>query len=235
MNNLTTIQQKYLDVSRVLPWATNLHYTLWMTGKTKRHKATERVLPALVKKGCLVKSKYGKRIIYATPEKLKIYLPKGATEPVVKMENPYHGLGVSEVLVRLILSRPGGIVVGEKEFARFKAIPDGGVLLKEKGIILVEFQTAYSADQPGNLNKKLLRYKDTLPEIEKCFGEKALVLFVYDIPLYRLKMMVEEVDMENVYFTDYQSFLSAPYTKQLVKDIYIWGYDKQTYSLAKDG
>jgi hypothetical protein len=235
MNALTIYQQKYLDVAGVLPWATKLHYTLWFTGSEKRHKTTERVLPALVKKGLMVTAKHGKRKIYATAEKLKIHIPKGAKEPVVRLQDPFHGLGISEIAVRMILSKPYGVAIGEKEFKKMNlgVVPDCGIL--NSTATLVEFQTIHSADQPGNLKRKIERYESAMPKIEQFFGKKVIVLFVYDIPDYRLRMMIEDICLENYYFTDYSSFVSVPYRKQLSTDIYIWGYDKQTYSLAKDG
>lgn len=153
MKTLTTLQQEYMDVANVFHFATRDHFALWFTGNTSRHKRTERILPALVKKGCLGSIMYGKRLIYATLDRMVIKASKGVRFALF----PYHGLCCTEALVRFTCSDRHNEVISEKIFksARLGSVPEWGIRYPNGNMLLFEFSTESNVHSRGNIANKI--------------------------------------------------------------------------------
>lgn len=238
MKRLTNKQQKQLDVAEVLNWHLIEHIFWWMTGDPEENKPLRDAHRALVKKGSLIAVPYGKKLLYSTPERVKIFVPPKHNgwmpEPIVDIKDPHHGLGVTECMVRLMLST-AGTAISEKTLRTmaFGPVPDGGII--SDFLYLIEFQTEHSAYRTDNLVKKLESYNEALPAMKEAFGLKVTVLFVYDVPHYFVRNLAKKaLGYEPFYFTDYETFCRQKHQEQLDAPIYIWGGNGQTYNLRKD-
>lgn len=233
MKALTPLQKEYLEVASIFHWATRDHFVIWFTGEPGRHKRTERVLPALVKKGKLGAIRFGRKLIYAIPEFVKIQPPFG-TFPI----HPVHGLGCTEGLVRMIRSRNDCEIVPERFFRKAKlgSVPEWGVLYPEGKMLLYEFSTESNFYLRGNIKRKITRYRKSLSKINDLFIAESIVLFVLDVPRWDIKQFIEQIKPvgESFFFTDYQNFKEVPLGEQTRAPIYIWGEDGNYYSLKGD-
>jgi hypothetical protein len=223
MTHITPIQQEYVEIIRGGHWWTRDQVVQWKTGGRGRHKQIERVLPALVKKGALVKAKLGKRAIYATPNRYA--------------QSHYHGYYATEALVRFIVSKPGA-VIPEHYFStgRFGVVPEWGIKYPNNHVLLCEFTTETQYRSLGAVAGKIARYNKSLQELQNRLGCIAFTLFILDVPRWEVEHFVHRSMYlaDDAFFVDHASFLSIPYGKQLSAPIYIWGEDGESYPLGHD-
>lgn len=230
MRQLTTIQKKYMDVAEVFHFATRDHYVLWFTGGMERHKQTERVLPALVRKGFLNRLKYGKRFVYATPD--RVYMSKDGQEIGIF---PAHGLACTAALTRFIRSDMNGEAISEQYFqkAKWGVFPEWGILYPGRSVLLFEFHTRSNAQAYQYVPQKIARYRKELHNVKEAMNLPAVVLFVLQLTRAELVLEMKKYKLQDepFYFTDWETFLSVPFGEQLTAPIYIWGGDGKSYPL----
>lgn len=237
MKTLSSVQQTYLDVASKFHFATRDHFALWFTGLAGRHKQTERVLPALVKKGALRTVRYGKRLIYAIPERFRFreVASREAGEPVAIF--PHHGLCCTDILIRFVLADRQCEVISEKFFrhSRWGCVPEWGIRYPTGSALLLEFSTESNVYAPGNLASKIARYRDKLGSVALGLAAEPVVLFVLDIPRSEVGFWMQRLSVTDAsfFFVDYQTFMNTPAAKQLKAPIYLWGADAQRYPLRQ--
>lgn len=227
MARRTTPLDLYIEASRVFHWATMRHYQLWFTGQEKkRHRRSESVLKRLTRKGKLRAIRYDSKLIYNSRRVKDEFLvvPKVA-----------HGLACTEGLVRMFRSDTNGLVIPERFFTKFGAVPEWGILYPNGKLLLFEYSTKYNFHYSNLMAGKLSAYERTLEKIEERFGAKAIVLFVIDEKreLVENYLEMKGITNEAFFFTDYESFLKVPIGRQLDAPIYIW-MDGNSYPLRKN-
>lgn len=219
----TIPKESYLKAAQLFHWATREHYQLWFTGSLARHRRTEVMLPRLVRKGKLATQKLGKKIVYAS-------LRMASRKPLFVE----HGLGCTEGLVRMNIARMDGEVIPERYFRGLGSVPEWGIRYPTGKLLLYEFSTENNYEHSNTIKIKIAKYINHIPDIEKKFGGKAIVLFVIDISRERIENFIKR----NLpigypfFFTDYETFKSVPLGKQLTTPIYYWGEDAKAYSLG---
>lgn len=228
-------KEKYLEASQLFHWATKEHFILWLTGEVKRHRRTEIILPRLASKWAnkatrgrsLFATKYGKRLIYACPRKVR------HPDHLLKVE---HGLGCTEVLVRFWRSNNSAIVIEERHFTRFGAVPESGLWYPNGKMLLIEFSTKNDFEYSNKMKSKLAAYRNHLWEINAKFKTNCFLVFVIDVSRERVLKLALEVMPTHlpVYFVDYDTFKSVPIGQQISSPIYIYGEDGKTYPLTED-
>jgi len=197
-------QGAFLKVAQVFNWASKEHYLLWFTGARQRSRRIEILLKRMTDQGKLVSVGYGKKLIYIAPR----YRQSGYFYQVE------HGLGVTEGLVRFIISDRSGVIIPERKFRGFGVRPEFGIVYKE-GILLYEFCTRDNARRMNVLRIKLINYAK--------FVDKHTVVFVMDLPRDDVRSIVRKLRPQGPYlFTDHDTFLSVPLGQQLIIPIYIW-------------
>jgi hypothetical protein len=239
----------YIDVAQVFHWAKKEHFILWFTGTTKRHRRTESVLNRLVKRNRLRAVRYGKRLIYSVPRRLK-----GKTlDELSGLTKVPHGLACTESLVRVFRSRMDGEVIPERFFYGCGSVPEWGIRYPNGKMILFEFSTRSNFLFTNLMNGKINAYARHIQKIEEKFQSKAIVLFVIDVPRPTVERYVGSLgrDVGSVagvpapypgdrfpsdpfFFTDYKTFLDVPIGRALFTPIYFWGHDGSVYPLSKD-
>jgi hypothetical protein len=241
MKKLSPLQQTYLEVAKIFHFATRDHFALWFTGTTGRHKQTERILPSLVKKGELRAIQYGKRLIYATPERFKFIKAAAAYQTCEKKLVaifPHHGLCCTEILIRVILADKKCEVVSEKAFRHYGwgCVPEWGIRYPNGKALLLEFCTESNVYARGNLSSKITRYEKNLWKLSLGLEAEPVVLFVLDIPRPEIEMLVKTSNLgtDPFFFVDYASFQNVPTKKQLTAPIYLWGGNGKTYPLKEN-
>lgn len=223
----TISQKRYLEAAQVFHWATQDHFTLWFTGSTKRSKRTEAILPRLVKKGFLISTRHGKKLVYACPRRVR--------HPgfFSKVE---HGLGCTEGLIRFWWSDMRAEIVEERFFYGCGSVPEWGLRYNSGKMILYEYCTADNFRRLHVMKNKLVAYRRSLEAINRRFERESLVVFVCDASGKQVESFVEKVKPAGLpaFFTDYTSFTQVPIGQQLTTPIYIWGEDGLPYPLVKD-
>lgn len=239
----------YLDVAEVFHWATIVHFILWFTGSWRRHRRTETVLRRLVKSGKLRAIRYGKRLIYSVPRRVK----GKSDDELWGLSKVVHGLACTECLVRFWRSKMDGEVIAERFFYGLGSVPEWGIRYPNGKMILLEFCTKSNFYFSGLMKGKLGAYTRNIAKIEEKFQAKAIVVFVIDVPRETVNRFVGNLkrDVGSVadgdqsasyegdrfpsdpfFFTDYETFLKVPIGKQLTENIYFW-VDGKTYPLRK--
>lgn len=197
-------QEVYLKLAQVFDWASKEHYILWFTGQVDRHRRTEVMLPRLVRTGKLTVTKYHHKNVYAAPR-----LTKG------QIWNIEHGLGVTEGMVRLIISDRKVEIIPERWFPkhRYKIHPDFGLKYPESTLFF-EFCTRDNAMRLWNIRSKIKRYQDL----------SGIVLFVLDIEREKVVDLAGKLLSGGAFwFIDYATFKNAPFGEQLTFPYYING------------
>lgn len=124
----TISKRKYLQAAQNFQWATPEHYNMWFYGDIKRHRRTEVMLPRLMEEERIWVVRWANRKIYIAPK--------------LKDNTHYeHGLGVTEILVRLWRADMNSEIVPTRFFRGLNCIPDGALKYGEK-LLLYEFCTA---------------------------------------------------------------------------------------------
>jgi hypothetical protein len=218
-------QKRYLQAAQVFHWATQEHFTLWFTGSTKRSKRTEAILPRLVKKGALVSTKHGKRLVYACPRR--------ARRPgyFMKVE---HGLGCTEGLIRFWWSDMRSEIIEERFFYGCGSVPEWGLRYDSGKMILYEYCTEDNFFRSNVMRSKLAAYRQSLDTINRKFNREGIIVFVCDVPREKVVSFIEKIQPAflPVFFTDVYTFSQVPIGRQLAAPIYLWGEDGQPYPLV---
>lgn len=220
----------YLDVADKLPWATMTHYKLWFTGKMRRHRRSEVILPRLAKRGLLRTHLYGRKLIYSLPIKRKgLYQVK-------------HDLNASECLVRLYRADTEGVVYPERSFKGLGVQPEGGITYENGKMLLLEYCTKSNFYYTREIAGKIGRYRKYSQKFLEKFRRQIVVLFVCDVPRPAVVSLAGSVGEptsppysgdtfpEPFYFVDYERFLKVPIGEALKAPIYFWT-DGKEYSL----
>lgn len=215
-------KKDYLQTGQHFAWATYEHYVLWFTGRLRRHKRTEVILPRLVKEGRLVAVRHGKRLVYSVPRRCQ-----GKKYPDIE-----HGLGCTEGLVRFWLSQNDGIILPERAFRGLGVVPEWGILYPNGRLLLYEYGT------PDNfyLTKgKVTGYRSRIYAVEERFHAEAFVVFVLSAGRDALKRYMRTFMPTGwrYTFTDLETFISVPYGQQLTAPIYICGQDGIAHPLVE--
>lgn len=225
MNSLTPIQARYLAAAQVFHFAFREHFAVWFTGQPGRHWRTEQVLPALVKKGLLVGLPYGKRYLYAVPERVRL-TPLGRQAGLV----PYHGLACTDILTRCVRANPRGQVLSENDCQAYRwgAVPEWGIRYPQSTALLMEFCTTDNVER-GKVALKTAKYRRCLADIEMSLQAQAIVVFVLDVPARSVAEISHRIAGPDPFFyVDYDSFKAA--ANVLTAPIYRWG-DGRAYAL----
>jgi hypothetical protein len=238
MRRLTPLQKHYLEVARLFHVAERSHFVIWFTGRDQRHKPTERVLPALVRKGYLRAARYGRKLIYATDGKAYSFSPRGEGGGVRR--HPYHGLCCTEALVRIVRADPQVEVIPEEGFvsARVGCTPEWAVIYRERGTaLLFEFSTRAQVYN-GEFSAKLSRYRKCLPKLAGWLKAAPLLLAAVDGGASEVQLIVERLrergrTSEEMFFVDWGSFVGLPLGAALTAEIYLWGGGEGRHPLRR--
>ncbi|MFC1879103.1 hypothetical protein ACFLZW_04250 [Chloroflexota bacterium] len=144
-----------------------------------------------------------------------------------------HGLGCTEGLVRFYRSDMDCQVIPERKLRGFGIVPEAGILYPNNTLLLYEFCTHDNFNRPGLILSKITRYQSQLSRFEQKFGGEAVVVFVADDTRFKVDCFVNDHMPlgEQLFFTDYKTFLDTPIGEQLCAPIYIWGNDSWPYAL----
>ena len=227
-------EHNILGAVRVFRWVPRRLMTLYITGVIKRVKALEEMLPELEKTNRLFVTWHNGRKVYSIPRKNK-KLP-------VSLD---HEIACADIHIRLCRCRmEEGEIIQEREFRGFRIVPEGGIRYsKERNTMLVfEYCTEKNFQHGGVMKSKVTRYKKSLPDIEEKFDRNITVLFVLDIDRWKVKRFVGRIKTKldepilsgltgdlryPFFFTDYDTFKSAPVGKTLGTKIYFWKDGKE--------
>lgn len=206
MNQHSNIpQDTFLKVAQVFDWATKNHYITWFTGeRLERHRRIEILLKRLSDKGRLKVATFGKKLVYIAPRHRKS----------IDNFQLLHGLGVTEGLVRFVVSDRSGLIIPERKF-KTKVRPEWGLLFGEK-LLMYEFCTRDNARRLNVLKYKVNAYNSFLKENQT-------VLFVMQLTRDEVREVVKRLKPEGPFlFTDLETFMSVPLGDQLTAKIYLW-------------
>ena len=232
MSRHTIPMDLYIEASQVFHWATMRHFCIWFTGSYRRHRRTETVLRRLSKRGILRTFKYGKKLVYSSKQ------VKDEFEGLAKVN---HGLACTECLVRFYRSRTEGMIVAEKYFYGLGCVPEWGIVYPDGKMLLFEFSTRNDFLVTGKVKGKLQAYREHIERIEEKFNAKALLVYVIDIPKVTLERFLHKVWRAGsvaalspeIFFVDFETFLSIPIGEQLIAPIYYW-MDGNQYALRRN-
>lgn len=197
-------------------WATVKQIVLLITGKLTRLHSTETILPRMVKRGLLRRTKFQKGWAYAARR-----VTKGNSSDW----NVEHGIGCTEGLVRFWISDRSGELIPERKFKGQNIWPEWAIRYPSGKILLYEFCTKDNSRRKGVVKSKITRYQAIL-------REEFVIVFVMDIPRQDVVELVAQLQPEgNFMFTDYETFKSVPLGQQLTASIYLWGEDSQPHPL----
>jgi hypothetical protein len=248
MSRNTIPVDSYLDAASVFHYAAKEHFNLLLTGTTRRNTRTEIVLLRLSRRKKLKAIKYGKKLVYVSPQKakgknsddLEIY-PKIA-----------HELACTEGLVRFWIAKTEGEIIAERFFYGCGIVPEWGIRYPNKKMLLYEFSTKSNFHFSGLMNGKLNAYRRNLEKIEEKFEAKAVVVFVLDVPRITVERFVgtlkrdvgsvaddasaphggDRFPFDPFYFVDNETYLKVPIGEQLKAPIYFW-MDGKEYPLTQ--
>ena len=199
--------KEYGEVFQKLDWFKREHITLWFhghDGNQTRDGRTEVKLKEFREKGKLQARWYDGRWVYSVKR-----INRGSQDKIP--DHIYHGLGVTEGLVRFYLSDKSAEIVPP---GKFPGIRPDGVIRYPTRTVLYEFCTEDNTRR--RLKQKIKAYKEL---------EGFVVVFVLDVT-----DVTPYVDGP-FYFITYKTFTSIPYGQQLTAPHYIWGGDGKVYSL----
>lgn len=197
-------QRDFLKVAQVFNWATKKHFVVWFTGENReRHFRIETLLKRLSDNGRLRVANYGKKLVYITPRRKNL-----------DNYQILHGLGVTEGLVRLVVSDRSATIIPERKF-KAKARPEFGLVYKDS-MLMYEFCTRDNAKRLDVLRRKVNAYNSYLKE-------KQMVLFVMQLTRDEVKSVINRLKPAGPFmFTDLTTFMEVPYGEQLTAKIYLW-------------
>jgi len=215
-------RDEILKAGKIFYWATQDDYKLWFFDSLARSRRMEVMLPRLVRNKKLVSKQVGKKLVYAVPSH--------------KNESVIHGLGCTQMLIRISKSTPHDMVYLVGNFRGIGSIPDVGFQYGEK-LLLCEFSTENNFEGAKIIKTKMTKYIQNLDKILERFkvykAKSVIVLFVIDVSRERVLNFVKRNNLNGMfYFTDYETFKSVSIGTQLSAPIYIW-IDGESYPLKK--
>jgi hypothetical protein len=197
-----------LEVAKHGHWWGKEDFQIWFRGEApRRDKFFEHNLPRLVKrrKNNLKLGHYGKKDIYAIPRYYKNF---DTTDPD-NQEYLYHELACTKTMTRIYRSQMDCEIFHQSVFRGYGSVPEWGIRYENGLMYLGEFSTA--ADTGKNLSIKAAKYPKSISYIEKDFDAQVIVLFILDVPRWKVQKRVKELKANEPYrFIDYLSFLDAP-------------------------
>lgn len=230
MKALTPIQARYMQIANLFHLFTVRHISLWEKGIEDYWQA-RRVIRVLVKKGYLKTVKYGKQLVYGTPNRFVVR--RGQDHAL----NLYHGLQCSETLTRLIQANPFVGVHAEQQIKKlcWSCTPEFAIGYPNDKTLMVEFCTRDNVDR-GEMASKLTRYRESLDLMASDFMAEPWVLFVLDTSREEVERLVKRHKSDDPFlFVDYPTFLSTTPNKVLAAKIYFWSGDSNVHSLNSHG
>jgi hypothetical protein len=197
-----------------------------------RHGRTEKLLPRLVQGKRLVAVPYGRKLVYSVPRRCRGRQNKS----FYRIE---HGLACTECLVRTWLSDTKGIIFPEQKFRKAKVVPDWGISYAENSTrmaLMFEFSSEDNFNRLKLMNEKIARYAAEVDKLARGMSCKdGFILFVCDVSRDKVSKFVEDNRfLDDFFFVDYETFLTADPLGQLAAPIYIWGGDGKEYPLNDD-
>ena len=162
-----------------------------------------------------------------------------------------HEIACADIHIRLWRCRMAeGEIIPERAFRGFKIVPEGGIRYPKKRntMLIFEYCTEKNFHHGGVMKSKVTRYKKSLPAIEEKFDRNVTVLFILDIERWKVKQFVSRVkpsleepilsgltgdSRHPFFFTDYETFKSAPIGKTLGTGIYFW-HDGKEWMLGEN-
>ena len=236
----------YLEAAQLFHWAVKEHFIMWFTGGTLRHRRTESVLRRLTEAGRLRAVRYGKRLVYTVPRRVKgrnpampketgVYRPGRSEKAVAGLTKIVHGLGCTEGLVRFWRSEMNGEIIPERFFQGLGSVPEWGIRYPNGKMLLYEFCTKDNFLFRNNMIGKVRAYDANLCAIEEKFSAEAIVVFVIDTDRESVQRFVNSklTVGDPYFFIDYGTFLKAPLGRALFTPVYVWS-DGKKYPLKKD-
>jgi hypothetical protein len=241
--------QYYLDAAAVFHYATKEQFNLLLTGSTRRKDRTEKVLLRLSRRKKLKAIKFGKKLVYVLPRKVK---GKDLEDPEIHPKI-VHGLGCTEGLARFWRTRTDGEIIAERFFYGCGIIPEWGIKYPNGKMLLFEFSTESNFRYSGLMNGKINAYRRNLEKIEEKFSARAIVVFVLDVPRTSVERFVgslggrpapsptanasasdegDRFPFDPFYFVDNKTFLKTPIAELLTSPVYFW-MDGKEYPLTK--
>lgn len=198
-------QEAFLKVAQVFNWATKNHYIIWFTGEhLERHRRIEILLKRLSDKGKLRVARYGNKLVYIAPRHRKS----------IDDFQINHGLGVTEGLVRLLVSDRTTTIIPERKF-KTKVRPEFGLVYKDS-TLLYEFCTRDNAKRLDVLRRKVNGYNTFIKDNQ-------VVLFVMQLTREEVVDVINHLKPSGPFmFTDLATFMAVPLGNQLKAGIYIW-------------
>jgi len=218
-----------LRAVRLLRLVTRFILVLFFGGGKKRIKALERLLPDLEREGWISSEWHRGGKVYSIVRKKRV-------NPV-SMD---HEIACALILVLLWRCRmEEGEIFPERAFRGFGIVPEGGIRYSEerKTMLIFEYCTKSNFTHGGVMKSKITRYKKYLPQMEARVKRKITVLFVLDIDrnevrkfIGRMRPILNEPILSGFdgspeypfFFTDYQTFKTAPIGQALTAKIYFW-------------
>ncbi|HWQ04619.1 MAG TPA: hypothetical protein VN452_04615 [Longilinea sp.] len=214
MHSMLT-ERSFLKTAQVFNWATKRHFTGWYFGEwLDRQRRIEILLKRLSEKGKLKVTPFGKKLVYIVPRYRKL-----------ENHQILHGLGVTEGLVRFVVSDRSAQIIPERWF-KTKVRPEWGLVIGNK-TLLYEYCTKDNAQRFNVLKYKIHAYQNFI-------SENQVVLFVMHISREEVKEKIKQLKPEGPFmFTDLTTFMSVPLGDQLTAKIYLWE-DGHEYQLRPD-
>jgi hypothetical protein len=231
-HSLRSEQKEVIDISvrnflDVAHWATNRQIQIGIRGYAeKRYSTLERYLKRKCRKGELRWANYNhKTKVYAKKMKTKNFDP----EDTLRL---YHGVATTECFIRFMIAKEGE-ALPERMFRSYGRVPEFAMRYENGSLLLCEFSTKHDVTRTGKIRGKLDGYDDCLPDIEREFSARPVVVFVLDVPRERVRQVVTGYQPSAPFwFTDYQTFCEVPLGQSLTAPIYIWR-DGKEYPLTK--
>lgn len=195
--------KKFLADAQLFNWTTARQFRLWFWNREERDNGrVERLLKKLSDENRLRKVNFFGRCVYKA---------KRLREKDISPDHIWHGLGVTEGLIRLWKADPFPKAYHyEREYAGQK--PEFGITYSTGKTLLYEFCTH---DNMRTLKAKIRAY-------EQILDQSRVVLFVCDYDREGLVRWVLNLQPRgSFYFTDYLTFKSVRIGEQLTAKIYL--------------
>ena len=203
-------KDEFLKGSQSLPWHRSSHSCLLLVGKERSRRIED-----------LLRQSVAENLMKSAPDpqnpRRKVYAVRRITKGKVWNEQNHiiHDLGVTEGLVRLVISDRRVEIIPERWFSKhgYHIHPEFG-LKYPNTILFYEFCTRDNALRLWNIRSKIERYQLLT----------GIILFVLDIERERVIELAEKLSPGGAFwFIDYATFKTAPLGEQLTFPFYING------------
>lgn len=216
-------QKLVLEALEFLPIARAKHITEFIAPGRDRLRAVEYNLPALIKKGKILRERYG---IEGFVYKLK---GKGGIQET-KIE---HDLFSTEALLKFKAAKDG-VIFSERFFTGVRLFPKPEWAMLYDGVIfLFEYSTANNFKRTDLMKEKVEMYTSAVKRNKEYFRAEPITVMVIEAPRERVLDFARKYNNEHFYYTDKNSFQYIKNGDQLDVPIYIWGGNGKRYPLYK--